>query len=111
MKIELPADDAGKVVSIEVARKSLMERRYHAECPHLQIKIDTLLSEVTCRGCGAKINAVEWISIMASEWSRVKQLYERLEASKAAYEEKKTCRCEHCKKVTKVTPPTKLRSV
>lgn len=107
MKIDLPDTDGGNVISIEVLRKSRYQRRLMDVCPHHATLIDTALAKVVCKTCGAELNPMEWVAMMADEWHRVTRLYQQLEEQKqladAAIQEletKKKVKCQYCGKFT-----------
>jgi ribosomal protein S27E len=107
MKIELPDEDGGNVISIEVLRRSRYERGLWQTCAHHDTLIDTALSKVKCKTCGAELNPIEWAAMMSEEWHRITRLYQRLkeqrqqtEASIQELEAKSKVKCQHCGRFT-----------
>lgn len=96
MIVELPNDFGGNVISIEVARESAYYRRLMKTCPHHAIRIDPVLAHISCKTCGAELNPIEWIAMMADEWGRVTRLYEQLKLEKAAIDKKSKVKCQKC---------------
>lgn len=75
-------------------------------CEHVQVELDEMDAELWCKQCDAKVNPIAWIRRLLKEdvqWNYRRDEYEK---AKRRYESKKTTRCEHCKKVTRVTEPT-----
>lgn len=106
MIVDLPDENGGNVISIEVARELYNEKR----CQHRKVTVDEKLSHIKCRDCKETINPIWWITQLAQKWSRVKALYEKNRAAAKLYEEKQRTRCEHCGRITKVNPPEKFES-
>lgn len=103
MKLEIEGLEPGdKVISIEVARKALFDRK----CKHYEVEIDPSLAFIECRQCKEKLNPVEWLAFMTEEWERITRLYKLYVEAKALYDEKQRTQCEHCKKITRVNPPS-----
>ena len=103
MKLELDGLDGNdNVISIEVARKMLFERK----CRHYNVYVDTTLEGIECRDCKERLNPVEWLAFMTEEWERISRLYRLYTEAKALYDEKQKTQCEHCKKITRVNPPS-----
>jgi ribosomal protein S27E len=107
MKIDLPDAERGNVISIEVLRKSRFERRLWQTCPHSETLIDTALAKVKCKTCGAELNPIEWVAMMAEEWHRVTRLYQQLNEQKQQtdakiqeLEAKSKVKCHYCGKFT-----------
>jgi hypothetical protein len=78
-------------------------------CGHTQIIADAELEQVTCKQCGEKLNAVQILARFAKEqnlwWHRAQEYrkavesYQQLDVELA---EKHRCKCEHCKKMTRI---------
>ncbi len=101
MKIDLP-DENGNVISIEVARRNMRERQMRRQCTHHRIAVDTSLSHLKCLDCGADLNPVEWVAMMAEEWHRIQILYEGYKQARQELSEKQRVRCKHCGQMTPV---------
>ncbi len=100
------------VISLDVVRKGREHRRHTEECAHDAIEIDTLKTELTCTKCGTKINPVEWIAMIAEDWSRINWRYQEVARLNKAIDMKRRTKCEHCGKVTKVNyPKAELRDL
>ena len=71
-------------------------------CRHSNFIVDVSLQEVECGKCGQKLNPMFVIERMANEESRerglIKELKEEIEKSRS----KMRCKCEHCKKMTRI---------
>lgn len=76
-----------------------------AKCPHTSVEIDPILSNLTCEQCGSEINPIAWLDRLRNDRARWDYQREELEKARRRYESKKTTRCEHCNKVTRVTEP------
>lgn len=107
MKIELPSDDGANVISIEVFRRGVHEKRLWQECAHVHVTIHHEKATIHCDDCKAELNATTWLSMMVEEWARVERLYRNYVQAKEAYEFKSRCKCEHCGKMTRVKPNLK----
>lgn len=59
-------------------------------------------AEVTCGGCGAKLNPV-WVlaqlSAMEGRWIEGRRAYLQL---KAEHEKRRRCKCQHCGQMTRI---------
>lgn len=106
MKVDLADADGGNVISIEVARR----HRFEKTCQHHSIFVDVDLAEIECRNCGKQLSPVEWIAMMAEEWSRVQNLYNTHREAAKLFDEKTRCKCVHCGKLTTVNPPDRFDS-
>lgn len=106
MIVDLPDKDGGNVISIEVAREYYSEKR----CQHRKVTVDSRLSYLKCRDCKETINPVWWITRLAENWYRVKNLYEQNRNAAKLFEEKQRTRCQHCGRITKVNPPENFES-
>lgn len=102
MKCDLSDPAGGRVISIEVHRKS----RFDRECLHYHVDINTDLAEIQCQDCKQRLNPVEWIAFLTEEWERITRLYNLYIEAKKLFDEKQRTRCEHCAKITRVNPPT-----
>lgn len=94
-----PAPDGTRYVLTEA-------RRYDPQrCPHTNVEIDTALAKLHCKMCGAEVCPVAWLDNLRRE--RVLWDYARVELEKQRMrlEAKRSTRCEHCNKVTRVTEP------
>jgi ribosomal protein S27E len=107
MIVELPDEDGGNVISIEVLRRSRFERQLWRTCPHNDTLIDTALAKVTCKTCGAELNPIEWVAMMSEEWGRVTRLYQQLKEQKQQtdakiqeLEAKSKVKCQYCGRFT-----------
>jgi ribosomal protein S27E len=107
MKVELPDEHGGNVISIEVLRRSRYERRLFETCAHHDTLIDTALAKVKCKTCGAELNPIEWVAMMSEEWHRVTRLYQNLKEQKQKtdakiqdLEEKSKVKCQYCGRFT-----------
>jgi hypothetical protein len=103
VKLKLP-DDAGNVIELSVVRDSMIARRMIQSCDHHRVSVDETLNEIKCLDCEEKLNPIGWIVMMAAEWARVQRLTTEYREARVAYEAKRRCRCEHCKKMTRVAP-------
>lgn len=106
MIINLPDKNGENVISIEVAR----ERFDAKHCKHRKVTVDEKLSYLKCRDCKETVNPIWWITRLAQEWWRVKNLYEQNRRAAALFEEKQRTRCEHCGRFTKVNAPEHFHS-
>lgn len=102
LTVDLPDPAGGKVISIEIARKSRFDRK----CPHYRIAVDVDFAAIECRDCGKELNPIEWIAMMTEEWARVTSLYKKYTVAKELYDEKERSRCQHCGKMTRINPPS-----
>ncbi len=107
MKIDLPDDFGGNVISLEVARESMHYRRLQKTCAHMKISIDPALSSIRCRDCNADLNPVEWLAMLTEEWSRVNRLILTLSEQKRQtdakiqeLEAKSKVKCQYCGRFT-----------
>lgn len=99
-KIELP-DETGKVISIEVASQTTRyARRLYKMCEHHRIIVDVTLNSLICRDCNKEVNPVQWVAMMAEDWSRVKRLTEEYNKAAERVEERSKVKCRHCGKMT-----------
>jgi hypothetical protein len=105
MKIDLPDEEKGNVISIAVVRESIYYRRLKKTCPHFAVTVDPLLSQIECRACGEKLNPVVWLAMMTEEWGRIKRLYEDLKIVRDEVETRKQVKCQHCRKLTPISRP------
>ena len=111
MKIDLKDALGAKVISIAVARKTYDERT-RAPCSHIAIEVDPLLSRVTCQKCGASVNPVEWIAMLAEHWECIERINEKLHAQHLLLqheakllEQQQRAKCQHCQRITRVRLP------
>lgn len=105
VKIDLPDPaDSAKVISIDVARARHFAFPEKERCGHRSVLVDQLESELTCKDCGVKVNAVEWLQMFHAYTGHLSNLIAKLTEARTAYEAKKRCRCEHCHKITAVRP-------
>ncbi len=102
LRIDLPDEDGGNVISIEVLRQSRYYRRLQKTCPHHAITIDTALAQVKCKSCGAELNPMETLAMMVEEWHRVQNLYERYKAANELHEKRSRVKCRNCGKLTPI---------
>ncbi len=106
MIVDLSDNEGGNVISIEVAREIYIEKR----CKHRKVMVDGQLSFIKCRDCKQSINPIWWITRLAQEWHRVKQMMEDYRLSRKLYEEKTRTKCEHCQRMTRVNQPANFES-
>jgi hypothetical protein len=102
MKIDMPDESGGNIISIEVARKSNLHRRLRKECTHQNVTVDPLLANLVCNDCGQALNPVAWIAMLADHWDRIIRLSKEYRDAKAALDEKIRTKCQHCGKFTPV---------
>lgn len=106
IKIELPGKDGAEVITLSLVRESKLGRRLLKKCTHVHVTVDTSLKELECNDCKEKLNPVDWIAEMISEWYRIQDITRRHSEAAALYAAKQRCRCEHCNRITKINPPT-----
>ena len=98
MKVEL--GDKDNVISIEVFRRNRQMRRIYEQCPHNGVTVDTSLTTLICRDCGASLNPVEWVASLAEEWDRIKRMTDDYKKATEKYEKLSKTKCRHCGKMT-----------
>ena len=82
----------------EIILKSV--RNY--ECMHNKFEIDEQLDYIACGICGEHLNPMWVLRQLANKEARFNnQINELLKKAKKA-EAKNRCKCEHCKKMTKI---------
>ena len=81
-------------------------------CPHASVEIDDELAEVSCIGCGAKLDPMKLLSRLAHEESVLADRIETLRVEMAALERKSRTTCRHCGGITDIRPTDEaLRAV
>ena len=110
-KFELPISDDNGVIKFKIVRRDFTSRRRTSACWHRDVTIDTLLSQMMCRVCGAYLNPIEWIAMHVEMWQAVRRLYEQQQQAAKMYEGKTRTKCEHCGEMTRVRPARSLRAV
>jgi ribosomal protein S27E len=73
------------------------------DCDHKQGIIDSKLNIVTCGKCGAQLNPIWYLSMLALEESRFSRERERYLEVIEHYESRKRTKCEHCGKMTSIS--------
>ncbi len=92
MIIDIPGNEGGIVISIEVARQWRQAR----ECQHAQVTVDPTFAELICQGCARKLNPVEWIAWLASRWDSVMNSYRAARAENERLALKRKAKCRDC---------------
>ena len=100
--VEIPAELADKVISIEVLRKSRFERQLSQECTHDEIIVDVNKYYVECKSCHELLNLVEWIASLAEKWQRIIRLYHEYNEALERYNKRSRVKCRHCGQFTPV---------
>lgn len=103
MKIDIPLLE-GNIISLDVVRNNMRARMIEKRCPHYRLTVDQALTELNCQDCGVNVNPIVWIADLAELFQALSYERKKLIEARARYEGKKRCRCEHCGKLTKVTP-------
>ena len=90
----------------EVMEKVFEEKsRFSDRCVHNKFVIDQSLNTVTCGSCGKELNPMWVLSQLcrkeASAWDHLEYLEKQAEKAK----DKNRCKCEHCKKMTRIHKP------
>ncbi len=101
MKVEMPNET--NVISIEVVRRSRIEKKLRAECTHIRTSVNVELNHLTCLDCGAHLNAVEWIAQLAEEWDRIQRMTAEYRAAAEKHEQRTRTKCRHCGQFTPVS--------
>lgn len=93
------------LIVLHAAIRSYEKRK----CEHRQIVVDPLLNEVLCGKCGEKLNPISILARFQDEqnlwWHRAQQYNKErnmLNALSQEVAEKARCKCEHCKKMTRI---------
>lgn len=111
MKIEIPDDDGTNVISLNVVRESYELKRIRRQCVHIHVTLDTDYATLTCDDCKKELNPIQYIEHLVERWSYIQRMTTRYEELKRLYEAKTRTKCDHCKKMTRVRPVTKLEMV
>lgn len=77
---------------------------YEKKCDHRDkgVVVDEALLDVTCRGCGSKLDPVWVLARLAeheSQWRRSREAY--MDEAKRAKERRST-KCQHCGQMTRI---------
>jgi Zn finger protein HypA/HybF involved in hydrogenase expression len=102
---KLPIGD-GKVIELSVVRDSFIRRRFAQQCNHYRSELDEALAELKCLDCGEKLSPIAYIKLIGEAWLHYERRIKEYQDGKRFYEAKTRCRCEHCKKMTRVRPAT-----
>ena len=71
-------------------------------CQHRRSIVDRKLAELTCADCGAKLNPIEYVAMLAGQENAWEWRTESLKQAAAKVEERKRCRCTKCGEITEI---------
>lgn len=91
------------VIDMQVARQEYEAERLGRKCLHRHVTIYTRETEVLCSDCGVRVNAVDYLSLIVSEWAQFERAQEDYEEAKHEYEDRSRTKCEHCGKMTDIS--------
>lgn len=98
-----------KVVRLDVTfkghsdgEKLLIHKNSYA-CKHGPYVIDEALAEVTCEPCGAKMNPIHVLKILANHENRWHQNAENAKAEMERLEQRTRTKCQHCHQMTRIS--------
>ena len=103
-------EDSGEnVVTLPVKpREDLGRERVllveHTRCLHFgqTYKVDERLAEVTCGGCGEKLNPMWVLEQLCREESRWHELHARYQDELKTLRARRRTKCEHCRQMTRI---------
>ena len=85
-----------KVVSIKTSSK------YMYKCQHLTVLVDTQLDYLECEDCHEHINPIYFMYQYAKRQRVLELRLHELSKEIAKTENKMRCKCQHCKKMTRI---------
>jgi len=83
-------------------KESVLLKIRNWKCRHNKFLIDPQLGYVECGICGEKLNPMWVLEQLCSEEARYYKHLEALTELAKKAEKKNRCKCEHCKKMTKI---------
>ena len=89
-------------LEMEATNVIQLESRRSYKCMHHRTVVDEALNEVQCKDCNEKLNPIWCLVRLAQEESRYVHEWRRSKEIAKRINEKKTTRCEHCNRMTRV---------
>lgn len=71
-------------------------------CQHNKFEVNESLALIKCGTCGEPLNPIWCLAQFARAESRYQLRITELEKTAAKAEKKNKCKCEHCKKMTRI---------
>ena len=75
---------------------------FSRRCQHNKFIVDETLNTVECGICGDKLNPIWALAQFSKKEARVRQSVEAAQEIAKKAEAKNRCKCEHCKKMTRI---------
>jgi ribosomal protein S27E len=110
MSILPPIDtDSASVVELKVPfKKPAPEDRLllveWGKCQHFgPFVVDHKAAEVTCKGCGEKLNPMWVLQMLAGEETKWHESFKRYQAEMRRLSERSRTKCQHCGQMTRIS--------
>ena len=80
----------------------IIKKRFSPRCAHNKFIIDDSLTTVECGICGYQLNPIWVIDQLRFQESRYSMAMEEIKKTLEKAKAKTRCKCEHCKKMTRI---------